>query len=311
MEATNKTLVLEFMLKGFSGGAKLSIIVFVIIMFLFFIIVFGNTFLIIIICINHQLHLPMYYFLAALSLMEILTNFLVIPKVLTIIIAGQTGISKEVCFTQCFFYFFCTSSCFLFLGVMSFDRYVAICHPLRYCTIMRKKFCILLVFGCWASAICSILYPIVVLSRMQYCSPILDHLFCDSAALVRVSCTDATLIKVYGIFSAIFILIGPLTITIISYILIVFTVIRIPSDTGRQKTFSTCLAHLTMVAIVFGSAIFLEMRPPSYQSVEVNKVLILGTTMLAPLANPFVYTLRNKSVKDAIAVTLKRKKIFF
>ncbi|KAG8596285.1 hypothetical protein GDO81_001818 [Engystomops pustulosus] len=311
MEDTNDTLFGEFILNGFSGGSKLEITLFVIIMFLFFIIVFGNAFLIFIICTNDRLHLPMYFFLVTLSLTEILTNFIVIPKILVIIIAHQKTISKATCFTQCFFYFFCTSSCFLFLGVMSFDRYLAICHPLRYCTIMQSKFCLQLVLSCLVGTVCSLLYPIIILSHMSYCSQILDDLFCDSAALMRVACIDATFLKVYGIFSAVFILLVPLIITIVSYILIISAVIRLPTDTGRQKTFSTCLSHLTMVAIVFGTAIFLEMRPPAYQTVTANKVMGLGTTMLAPLANPFVYTLRNQNVKHAIVATLKTtKKIF-
>ncbi|KAG9461852.1 hypothetical protein GDO78_015558 [Eleutherodactylus coqui] len=308
MEATNKSIVWEFILNGFSAGPELKITVFSITIFLFQIMLAGNMCVIIIISANKCLHLPMYFFLVVLSLTETLTNVLVIPGVLNIIIKGQMSISRVVCFTQSYFYFFLTGTCFLYLGVMSYDRYVAICHPLRYSTIMRKELCIMLVVGCQLTMCFCLLYPSIKIVNLPYCSQILDHLFCDSAALMSLACTDVRFLKFYGIISSLILLLGPLTLTLFSYILIISTVIRIPSVTGRQKTFSTCLSHLTMVVIVFSSAIFLEIRPPSYKSVAANKVVSLGTTMLAPLANPFVYTLRNENVKAVIKNMLKQKK---
>ncbi|KAG9468938.1 hypothetical protein GDO78_021619 [Eleutherodactylus coqui] len=309
MEATNNSIVWEFILNGFSSGPKQQIVVFLITIVLFHIMLAGNIFVIIIISAHKCLHLPMYFFLVVLSLTETLSNVLVIPGVLTVIIKGQMSISKVVCFTQSYFYVFLTGTCFLYLGVMSYDRFVAVCHPLRYSTIMRKELCIMLVVGCQLAICFSLLYPSIKIANLPYCSQILDHLFCDGNALMSLACTDIRFLKFYGIISSLILLLGPLTLTLFSYILIISTVISIPSVTGRWKTFSTCLSHLTMVVIVFSSAIFIEIRPPSYKSVTANKVVSVGTTMLAPLANPFVYTLRNENVKAVIKNMLKQKKI--
>ncbi|KAG9461054.1 hypothetical protein GDO78_018263, partial [Eleutherodactylus coqui] len=305
---TNTTIVLEFILNGFSSGPIQQIVVFLISIVLFLIILAGNTFVIIIICANKCLHLPMYFFLVALSLSETLSNILVIPGVLSVIIRGQMSISRVVCFTQSYFYFFLTGTCFLYLGVMSYDRYVAICHPLRYSTIMRKELCIMLVVGCQLTMCFCLLYPITKIVHLPYCGQILDHLFCDSAALMSLACTDVRFLKFYGVISSFIVLLVPLTLTLFSYILIISTVIRIPSVTGRQKTFSTCLSHLTMVVIVFSSATFIGVRPPSYKSVSANKVVTVGTTMLSALVNPFVYTLRNENVKAVVRTILKQKR---
>ncbi|KAG9464531.1 hypothetical protein GDO78_019808 [Eleutherodactylus coqui] len=283
MEATNNSIVWEFILNGFSSGPIQQIVVFLITIVLFLIILAGNI--------------------------ETLTNVLVIPDVLTITIKGQMSISKVICFTQWYFYLFLTGTCFLYLGVMSYDRYAAICHPLRYSTIMRKELCIMLVVGCQLTSCFCLLYPCIIIVNLPYCSQILDHLFCDSAALISLACTDVRVLKFYGIISSLIVLLVPLTLTLFSYISIISTVIRIPSVTGRQKTFSTCLSHLTMVVIVFSSAIFIEIRPPSYKSVSANKVVSLGTTMLSALANPFVYTLRNENVKAVVRSILKQKRI--
>nr|DBA22581.1 TPA: hypothetical protein GDO54_013598 [Pyxicephalus adspersus] len=309
METTNNTLVLEFVLKGFTGGPKVDIIIFTIIMCTFLVILVSNTVIIFVICTNKSLHLPMYIFLVSLSLAETLSNIFVIPKILDIIIAKQLTISRALCFTQSFFYFLLTGSCFLFLGIMSLDRYVAVCHPLRYATIMRKELCVQLVIGSMMMICFSLLYPTVMMSTLPFCGQVLDHLFCDGGALMYAICVDTTFLKVYGIITSGILLTVPLILTTLSYILIVSTVIKIPSKSGRYKTFSTCISHLTMVSVVFGSAIFIEVRPPTYRSVEANKVVSLGTTMLAPLVNPFIYTLRNKNVIDVMKAALRRNRI--
>ncbi|CAH2294553.1 olfactory receptor 6M1-like, partial [Pelobates cultripes] len=297
MEITNETYITEFVLKAFPGSSAKLTFMFVILLLIYFVTLAGNLLIIIIICTDYHLHLQMYFFLVCLSFMEICGISTVIPNLLVTLIVHKSILSRNACFTQSYFYFFISSSDFLLLSVMSFDRYVAICYPLRYSSIIRKSTCIKLVAGCLFTSFSCLLYPTLIIPTLPYCGHILDHFFCESAALMKLICADTRLLKLSAVISSVFILIGPLLVTIISYILIVSTVIRMPSDTGRQKTFSTCLSHLTMVSIVFGSAIFIEIRPPKKYSIETDKVVNLVSTVLGPLLNPFVYTLKNQKVK--------------
>ncbi|XP_053555920.1 olfactory receptor 6M1-like [Bombina bombina] len=296
----NETFIAYFVIKGFSVGSSINIIIFVILLLTFFFTIFANFCIIVIICTDYNLQSPMYLFLVSLSFLEICAISVILPKFMTTLITKKTRISNAGCFTQSFFYFFLTTSDFFLLSVMSFDRYVAICYPLRYSTIMRKSTCIHLVAGCYILSFLCLLYPTIMMSNLPFCGYMLDHFYCESTAMLKLICVDTSLIKLSAIIISVFVLIGPLTITVISYICIVYTVIKIPSDRGRQKTFSTCLSHLTMVSIVFGSAIFIEIRPSREYSLETDKVVNLVSTVLGPLLNPFIYTLRNKNVKDSI-----------
>ncbi|MEE6509843.1 hypothetical protein FKM82_028167 [Ascaphus truei] len=203
----------------------------------------------------------MYFFLVNLSVLETSCIFLVVPKVLIIAVAQRTTISMVGCFIQSSFYFLFTSTAFLLLAVMSFDRYVAIRHPLRYPTIMSIRVCAHLVVACWLTSAICILYPIIMVPRMPFCGQILDHFFCDGAAIQKLICADITLLKLSSLISASIVLIGSLIVTTISYIFIITTVFRIPTGKGRYKTFSTCASHLMMVSLVFGSAIFIAIKP--------------------------------------------------
>ncbi|CAH2294552.1 olfactory receptor 6M1-like, partial [Pelobates cultripes] len=237
----------------------------------------GNMFIICIICIDYHLHSPMYIFLVCLSFMEICGISTVICKLLFILMLKNETISRAGCLTQSYFYFFITSSDFLLLSVI-------------------KKTCIRLVIGCILTSSACLLYPTVTISSAPLCGHVLNHFFCDSGAFMKLICVDTTLIKLSAVIISGIILIGPLVITIISYLLIVLTVIQIPSDTGLRKTFSTCMSHLTMVSIVFGSAIFIEIRPSGDYSIETDKAVNLISTLLGPLLNPYIYTLRNRAM---------------
>ncbi|CAH2294551.1 olfactory receptor 6M1-like [Pelobates cultripes] len=274
----------EFILKGFSVSSTVHIFMFVTLLLVYLVTLAGNIFIIVIICADYRLHSQMYFFLVCLSFMEI------------------CGIST--CYTQSYLYIFISSSDFLLLTVMSFDRYVAICYPLRYSSIIRKSTCIKLVAGCVIGSFSSLMYPTLIIPSLPICGHVVDYFFCESAALMALICADISSLKFYEVIASVFFLIGPLLLTIISYMLIVSTVIRMPSDTGRQKTFSTCLSHLTMVSIVFGSAIFIEIRPPKKYAIETDKVVNLVSTVLGPLLNPFIYTLRNQKVKDSSVFVL-------
>ncbi|MEE6510495.1 hypothetical protein FKM82_030287 [Ascaphus truei] len=309
MELANITIVKEFVLKGISGGPMFQIMMFVMLLIIFIITVAGNSLIIGIISADYRLHTPMYFFLVNLSVLETSSILLVVPKVLIIAVAQRTSISMVGCFIQCFFYFLFTSTAFLLLAVMSFDRYMAISHPLRYPTIMSIRVCAHLVVGCWLTSTICLLYPIIMISKKPFCGQILDHFFCDGAAIQKLICADITLIKLSSLISASIVLIGSLIVTMISYIFIVITVLRIPTGKGRYKTFSTCASHLMMVSLVFGSAIFIEIKPSKGSSVENDKIVNFVSTILSPLLNPFIYTLRNQKVKEAIRDAMIRKKM--
>ncbi|OCU01416.1 hypothetical protein XELAEV_18007205mg [Xenopus laevis] len=310
MVSTNRTHVTEFALRGFAGGPILHMILFVVLLLVFIFILAGNTFMIVIIIKDYRLHLPMYIFLVSLSFTETFINCMVVPKMLSIFIARNALISRVGCFAQCFAFYILTPSCFLFLGLMSIDRYAAVCHPLRYPTIMTNKACLCSVCACFIISFMCIFYPLITVPTLPICNHIVDHFFCEGEAIMKLFCVDTSILRLLSVISSVFILLGSLIITIISYIFIVSSVLKICSVTGRSKTFSTCISHLTMVSIVFGLSIFNQMRPHRNYFIELEKALIVGNIMVAPLLNPFVYTLRNQKVKDSIRDAIRSHKIF-
>ncbi|KAG9463620.1 hypothetical protein GDO78_021404, partial [Eleutherodactylus coqui] len=266
----------------------------------------GNILIAVLICSDYRLHSPMYFFLVCFSIVETILSSSVVPKLLVIFITEEIAISKVGCFAQSYLFYFISTSDFLLLTAMSIDRCVAICYPLRYSSIMIKSICIYLMIGCLITPFICLLYPTILITKLPYCGNVINHFFCESAAMLKLICVDTSLLKLNTIFTSVLILIGCLIITTISYIIIVATIIRMPRDTGRQKTFSTCVSHLTMLSLVFGSAIFIVIRPPKDYSVETDKVVNLVSTVLAPLLNPFVYTLRNQKVKECIQDIVKK-----
>ncbi|CAI9570506.1 unnamed protein product [Staurois parvus] len=308
MEISNITHLTSFILIGFPSTMILQNLIFAILLLIYLATLAGNILMIVIIISDCYLHTPMYILLVNLSVMEVCGISAVTPKLLSILIGDEITISYSGCHIQTLFYFTIITAVFLMLAVMSFDRYVAICHPLRYSTIIRHAVCMQLVGICLTLSFVCILFPVTLISTLTYCRRILNHFFCHIGAMVELLCEDVGFIKLYILIFSTFILVIPLIITTLSYVFIVHTVVRMPSDKGCMKTFSTCASHLTMVSIVYGCAIFIQIRPSRYYSMETDKFVNLVSTVLSPLLNPFIYTLRNQKVKDSIRNALWKEK---
>ena len=209
-------------------------------------------------------------------------------------------ISLAGCISQTYFFFILGTVEFILLVVMSFDRYVAICNPLRYTIVMNSRLCLLLVLGCWVGAFLSVLCPTIVVSRLPFCHKEIHHFFCDIAPLLQVACIDTHFLEMISFLLSSLILLTSLMITTVSYTYIISTILRIPSAQGRQTAFSTCASHITVVSIAYGSNIFMYVRPSQSHSLEFDKVTAVLTIMGTPLLNPFIYSLRNEKVKEVL-----------
>ncbi|KAF0886903.1 OR6M1 protein, partial [Crocuta crocuta] len=245
MDVQNQSTVTEFTLTAFPVIRKLQISLFVVLLFTYMLTLTGNIVIISLIWADNRLQTPMYFFLSNLSFLDILYTTSVTPKLLACLLEDRKTISFVGCITQTYFFFFLGTVEFILLAVMSFDRYVAICNPLRYTIIMNSRVCLLLLLGCWVGAFLSVLCPTIVVSRLPYCYKEISHFFCDIAPLLQVACIDTHFIEMINFLLSSFVLLTSLVLTIVSYTYIISTILRIPSAQGRQKAFSTCASHIT------------------------------------------------------------------
>ncbi|XP_019404073.1 PREDICTED: olfactory receptor 6V1 [Crocodylus porosus] len=301
MEANSENLShpQEFVLLGFSGLWELQNTLFAIFLILYLITITGNATVIVLIHLDSRLHTPMYFFLSTFSLVETLVITTIIPRMLVDLLTEKKTISFTWCLTQFYFYFSLGLTDFLLLAAMSIDRYVAICHPLHYSTIMSRHLCNSLVLGSLASAFLTMIPTTIWMARLSFCrSNVINHFFCDNVPLIKLSCSDTRPIELWDFLLALIFILSSLLVTIISYVAIISTILRIPSASSQQKAFSTCASHFTVVVIGYGSTIFIYVRPSKGSSMDINKMLSLLTSVLTPLLNPFIFTLRNKKVKE-------------
>ncbi|XP_037693266.1 olfactory receptor 6V1-like [Choloepus didactylus] len=298
---SNYSIVSDFVLLGFSHLHEFQSLLFAFILLIYMVTMLGNLAIITITCLDFRLHSPMYFFLCNFSLMEMLVTSTVVPRMLADLLSTHKTMSLAECLTQSFFYFSMGSTTFLILTVMAFDRYVAICFPLQYPTIMNGPVCVKLVVACWAIGFLSIISPTLQKTRLWFCGPnVIDHYFCDSAPLLKLSCSDTHHIERMDFFLSLFFVLTTMLLIVVSYILIVTAVLRIPSSSGRQKAFSTCVSHLTVVVLGYGSAIFIYVRPGKGHSIRLNKMVALMTAVVTPFLNPFIFTFWNEKVKEVI-----------
>ncbi|XP_030042470.1 olfactory receptor 6F1-like [Microcaecilia unicolor] len=306
----NHTAVIEFHLIGFPTDDRMGIFLLLLFSAIYILTISGNVAIIAIIRVDPRLHTPMYFFLGNFSFMEIWYTSVTIPKMLRDFLVAEKTISINGCITQCYFFFMLGAIENYLLAVMAYDRYLAICNPLRYATIMIPQLCYLLAFGSWIVSFLGSLFPIFSLSRLSFCGPNqINHFFCDVVPLLSLSCTDTSLLKIYFFSMLWMIVFSCLLFTIVSYANILFTILRIPSESGQQKAFSTCGSHLTVVIIYYGSVIFMYVRPPGKHTFQSDKVVSIFYAVVTPLLNPIIYSLRNKEVKQSLIKTLGRRTI--
>ncbi|XP_060110617.1 olfactory receptor 6M1 [Heteronotia binoei] len=305
-DCNNQSSVKVFVFQSFPVHREMQIFSFVVLFLTYLLTLMGNIVILSLIWTNQSLHTPMYFFLSNLSFLDILFTTVIAPKMLSNLLAEQKIISFSGCIIQTYFYFFLGTVEFILLAVMSFDRYVAICNPLRYTVIMNGRVCFLMVLGCWVGAFLSVLSPTVVVSRLPFCKHFINHFFCDIAPLLEVACVNTHFIELLDFLMSSLVVLSSLMLTVVSYTYIISTILKIPSGKGRQKAFSTCASHITVVTIAYGSSIFMYVRPNQSNSLAFDKVAAILTTVVTPLLNPFIYSLRNEKVKEVLKEAIKR-----
>ncbi|XP_047393361.1 olfactory receptor 6T1-like [Sciurus carolinensis] len=301
MDGRNRTRVTEFILLGFQNEKPADILLFSAFLLMYLISLVGNTLIILLVCWDHRLHSPMYFFVANLAFLEVAITSTVVPEMLASTFSLTRAISFVGCLTQSFFYFLLGSTEFFLLAVTSLDRYVAICNPLRYALIMNRRTCAALLLGSYVGAFLSILAPSVLTAPLPFCGPnVVNHFFCDSAPLLKLVCADTSPAELADFVSSAVLLLGSLLLTGVSYTCIITTVLRMPSAQGRRKAFSTCASHITVVTLYYGSSIFIYVRPRKGGVMAVNKFATVLNTIVTPMLNPFIYSLRNEKVKGSL-----------
>ncbi|XP_007956172.1 olfactory receptor 8I2-like [Orycteropus afer afer] len=308
MAVSNDTEVTFFILSGFANDPEIQVSLFLMFLFIYLFTVLGNLGLIMLVKIDSQLHTPMYFFLSNLAFIDLLYSSTITPKSLVNFPSNQKTISFVGCFVQMYFFVgLLCSECFL-LGSMAYDCYVAICNPLLYSVVMSQKVCSSLgiipyVVGFTISLVC-----ICVISSLTFCDSCINHFFCDTLVLLALPCVDAFSTQMMIIVLAAFTLLSSLLIITLTYTAIMSAILRIQSTAGRQKAFSTCTFHLIGVIIFYGSLVFTYLKPDNTSSLTQAQVASVFYTIVIPMLNPLIYSLRNKDVKNAfLRVTHKEQ----
>ncbi|KAM4663567.1 olfactory receptor 11A1-like [Discoglossus pictus] len=311
MHVDNQTTVMEFFLLGFTSLHQSKFALFLLISFIYLAILFGNLLIITAVSSSYVLHSPMYFFLAHLSFCDIVFTTNIVPNMLRVILQEGSWLSAAGCITQYHIFGLSATTESFLLTVMSYDRYLAICNPLYYNTIMSLKLQIHLIVSSWLISLVITLLSLALICQLQFCGPdVIDHFFCDVAPLIELSCSDTSSINLQIMVCSVPIVLAPFVFIIWTYISIFLTIVQIPSTTGRQKAFSTCSSHLTVVCMYYGTLFAVYVIPSRASSMNINKILSLLYTVVTPLFNPIIYSLRNQDIKVVLEKwTSKRKKL--
>ncbi|XP_075131782.1 olfactory receptor 11L1-like [Leptodactylus fuscus] len=296
----NITMITEIHLLGFRTFHELSVLLFIVFVLIYYVTICGNGMIILLVSRSHRLHSPMYFFLTQLSISDSMMATSIIPNTLYVVLDHDATVTFPGCLTQ--FYFFSASLALesLLLTGMSYDRYLAICNPLSYNTIMDYSFCMRFITFSWVLSFSLILNHVLAICNLEFCGPnVIDHYFCDLSPLLELSCSETFLVQVEVTLLVIPMALFQFIVVIVSYSYIIFTILRIPSVTGRQKAFTTCSSHLTVVSMYYGTLLCTYLVPTRGQSLTASKVLSLLYTVVIPCINPIIYCFRNRDIKEA------------
>ncbi|CAI9623037.1 unnamed protein product [Staurois parvus] len=279
----------------------IKVLLFCILLLLYLLTLTGNTVIIVVSYLDRHLHKPMYFFLGNLAFLDICYTSTTMPQILQVLLAKTKSITFIGCVTQVFFFVVFVGTEHILLLIMSYDRFLAICRPLRYMVMMSQNVCARLAFVCWFIAVVNSTVHTSVTFRLHFCrTRKIENFFCDIPPLLSISCDDTSINEALLLSVGAFIGWAPLISIIISYIYIIVTIMKIKSEEGRQKAFSTCVSHLTVVILYYGSAIFNYAKPASAHSTSNDRLISVLYSMVIPMLNPVIYTLKNQDVKDAI-----------
>ncbi|NXL04889.1 O1020 protein, partial [Mesembrinibis cayennensis] len=309
MAKGNRTPSAEFVLSGFSEQGDVQAVLVMVFLVTYVVTLLGNLGMLVLIRLDAQLHTPMYFFLSSLSILDICYSSSITPRLLSDLLAERNVISYSACLTQFYFYaVFATAECYL-LAAMAYDRYVAICSPLLYAISMSGRVCVLLVAGSYLAGIVNATIHTGFALRLSFCGPnIINHFYCEGPPLYAISCTDPTINEIMMFIVVGFNLFVTNLTILISYTYILATILRMSSAAGKHKAFSTCASHLTTVTLFYGSAASMYSRPSSRHSQDLDKVASVFYTVVIPMLNPLIYSLRNKEVKNALGRVMGRKR---
>ncbi|XP_016050967.1 PREDICTED: olfactory receptor 2A14-like [Miniopterus natalensis] len=297
----NQTWIPEVTLLGFQVEPALELFLLGLFSLFYTLTLVGNGVILGLVCFDRRLHSPMYFFLSHLAVVDMSYASNNVPKMLANLVSQSRTIAFVPCLMQTYLYLaFAHAEC-LILVVMSYDRYVAICHPLHYSVIMSWRVCTALAATSWVFSFLLALVHVVLILRLPFCGPHeINHFFCEILSVLRLACTDTRLNQLVIFVACVFILVGPLSLVLVSYTRILFAILRIQSGEGHRKAFSTCSSHLCVVGLFFGSAIVMYMAPKSRHPEEQQKILSLFYSLFNPMLNPLIYSLRNAEVMGAL-----------
>ncbi|KAM4869404.1 olfactory receptor 11L1-like [Urocitellus parryii] len=309
MQAPNVSAVTEFQLLGFRTLQEWQTLLFTIFLLIYLLTLTGNIIIIIaVVSQDRRLHSPIYTFLQHLSFLEIWYTSTIVPLLLANLASWGRAISFSACMAQLYFFVFSgATECFL-LAMMAYDWYLAICSPLHYPFLMSPDTCRHLVALCWLTGVGTGFLPSMMISQLDFCGPNqINHFFCDLPPLMQLSCSSAHVTEMAISVLSVAVLCICFLVTLMLYVFIVSSILRIPSASGRRKTFSTCGSHLAVVTIYYGTMISMYVRPSAHLSPEINKIISVFYTVVTPLMNPVIYSLRNKDFREAVRKAIRRQ----
>ncbi|XP_018420721.1 PREDICTED: olfactory receptor 5V1-like [Nanorana parkeri] len=301
LENSNQTFPGHFILLGLSNILDLQVVFFLLLLMLYMVTLSGNILLVFMVRVNPRLQTPMYFFLTNLAIIDICFSSTVVPKILVNTISPDRSISFLGCATQLYFHLALGGTECLILAAMAFDRYNAICKPLQYIMIMDHKLCLCLAAGSWTLSFLIAVILTMVTFDLPYCKANqINHFFCEMPPMLHLSCADIWFSVVVECTSVVLVVAGSFLLILISYFFITLTILNITSTKQRQKAFSTCASHLAVVLLFYGTALFMHLRPPSSYFPEQDKIVSVFYTVVTPVMNPIIYSIRNKEIKAAI-----------